>query len=655
MESREGEIAMGISGRFPVLMAIFVLAMTLVHFCQMESVAPTPGRYFSESSADGLYLPEFSRGSDSETDPFPVRFAQWTGADGLQSADAKGFIRPAALNRNSASNPPDRILPYEDGQLRPGRFQEGNLVPDDQRQAVVEPRSRPEPEVQYRPNQLPDISDAGIDEILTGRYQNPATLRALRAMTSAQSQSLFREVSLRIDERSLEPSSYQSRIQRALKNLGIAIDNETFLSAAGLSPGTLQLHEFLRSLSILRDSRKVQDFQGTDLLLISAMNQAEYIVGLSASFVGFEFSSASLDTLDKFSGLELADPDSPSVSEVRELIRTTDLLDEHIVGIGLEVREDPDGLIVVRVLEGSPASEADIEAGDVVHNIDGQDLRGMRLSSSVDLLKGPVGSQMSVRISRDGGREREMNLIRRTVRVWTVHGTRILEGTDVGYFGLSRFSQNSPAEVEQALETLHGRGMKSLIVDVRGNPGGLLTTCVEVCDKFLPCGTIVSTKGRLRSDNVLLKATYGKTWQVPMVVLIDSDSASASEIFAAAIRENKRGLVIGTRSYGKGTVQTHFPLNSVRGDLRLTTAEFYSPAGLRMAGIGVTPDIEVKNTDIPESGDGVLVEAIRAAQGPEVRNLARSSGSCASHESAAPNTATLDGIIDPGHPGTTIL
>jgi carboxyl-terminal processing protease len=655
MESREGEIEMELSGRFPVLMAIFVLAITLVHFCQMESVAPTPGRYYSESSTDGLYRPEFSRGSDSETDLFPVRFAQWTEADGLQSADAKGSIRPVALNRNSASNPPDRILPYEDTQLRLGRFQEGNFVPDDQRQAIVEPRSIPEREVQYLPNQLPDISDAGVDEILTGRYQNPATLRALRAMTSAQSQSLFREVSLRIDERSLEPSSYQSRVQRAFQNLEIALDNDTFLSAAGLSPGTLQLHELRRSLRISRDSRKVQGVHDTDLVLISAMSQAEYIAGLSASFVGFEFSSASLDTLDEFSGLELADPDSPTVSEVRELIRTTDLLDEHIVGIGLEVREDPDGLIVVRVLEGSPASEADIKAGDVVHNINGQDLRGMRLSSSVDLLKGPVGSQMSVRISRDGGGEREMILVRRTVRVWTVHGTRILEGTDVGYFALSRFSQNSPAEVEQALETLHGRGMKSLIVDVRGNPGGLLTTCVEVCDKFLPCGTIVSTKGRLRSDNVLLKATYAKTWQVPIVVLIDSDSASASEIFAAAIRENKRGLVIGTRSYGKGTVQTHFPLNSVRGDLRLTTAEFYSPAGLRMAGIGVTPDIEVKNTDILESGDGVLVEAIRAAQGPEVRNLARSSGSCASHESAAPNTATLDGIIDPGHPGTTIL
>ena len=140
-----------------------------------------------------------------------------------------------------------------------------------------------------------------------------------------------------------------------------------------------------------------------------------------------------------------------------------------------------------------------------------------------------------------------------------------------------------------------------------------------------------------------------------MVVLIDSDSASASEIFAAAIRENKRGLVIGTRSYGKGTVQTHFPLSSVRGDLRLTTAEFYSPTGGKMAGVGVIPDIEVNETVMKEGDDGVLVEATRAAQGPEVRDLARSSGFCASDDGLAPSTATLDGIIDPGHPGTTIL
>jgi len=236
-----------------------------------------------------------------------------------------------------------------------------------------------------------------------------------------------------------------------------------------------------------------------------------------------------------------------------------------------------------------------------------------------------------------------------------VHDVRILDGTEVGYFSLSRFSQNSPAEVDKALELLHRQGMKSLVVDIRGNPGGLLNTCVEICDRFLPCGTIVSTRGRLTSDDMVLKATYGKTWRVPIVVMIDGDSASASEIFAAAIRENRRGLVVGSRSYGKGTVQTHFPLTSVRGDLRLTTAEFYSPAGFRMAGFGVTPDIEVQTGDGSDEHDSVLAEAARIAQGSEVQELARAAGSCRTEDDSARNDVSLDGIIDPGHPGTTIL
>lgn len=643
------------SGRFPVLMALLVLAMAPVLFRQTESAAPAPGRYYSESSVEGRYFPEFSFVSDSGTGQLPVRSAEWTEADGLPSANAKGVIHPSALTRNSAGNSPDQRLSYKDGQQRSGRFHAGHLFPEDETQAGIRSRSVLERDVRDFPDQPSDVSDSGIDQTLTGRYQNPETLRALRAMTSAQCQSLFREVSLRIDERSLEPSSYHSRVQRALRNLEIAVDNEAFLSAVGLSHGAPELLGFRHFLRSQQDARRVEDLRDADFAMISTMSQAEYAPGLAASFVGFEFSSASLDTLDKFSGIQLADPDSPLVSENHELIRTTDLLDEQIVGIGLEVRENPEGLTVVRALKGSPASEADIQAGDIVHNINGHDIHGMRLSNSLDLLKGPAGSRMTIRISRGGGREREIILIRRAVRVWTVHDVRILDGTDVGFFSLSRFSQNSAAEVEQALETLHARGMRSLIVDVRGNPGGLLTTCVEVCDKFLPCGVIVSTKGRLSSDNVVMKASYPKTWQVPMVVLIDSDSASASEIFAAAIRENKRGLVIGTRSYGKGTVQTHFPIASVRGDLRLTTAEFYSPSGGKMAGVGVIPDIEVDETDMKEDGDSALVEATRAAQGTEVRDLARSSGLCASDDDAAPSTATLDGIIDPAHPGTTIL
>src|SRR5690606_1014813 len=148
--------------------------------------------------------------------------------------------------------------------------------------------------------------------------------------------------------------------------------------------------------------------------------------------------------------------------------------------------------------------------------------------------------------------------------------------------------------------------------DLRGNPGGLLDVCVDVSDMFLPRGTIVSTRGRNASDNSTEVATGPKTWSVPLVVLIDENSASASEIFAAAIQENARGVIVGRNSYGKGTVQTHFPMNTVSAILKMTTAKFYSPNGREMAGAGVTPDDPV---NMPEgsrlSNDDADVQAER--------------------------------------------
>ena len=165
--------------------------------------------------------------------------------------------------------------------------------------------------------------------------------------------------------------------------------------------------------------------------------------------------------------------------------------------------------------------------------------------------------------------------------------------------------------------------MTSLIMDLRGNPGGLLTTAIALSDRFLPAGTIVSTKGRTRDDNSKEIAHYAKTWKVPLVVLIDHNSASASEIFAAAIQENGRGLIVGEKSYGKGTVQTLFPLQTFPAALRLTTAKFYSPQGREMAGAGVTPDVKVAN-DLAETqqDDAVLSEALRQIVDPRIKNMA---------------------------------
>src|SRR5690606_28159975 len=173
-------------------------------------------------------------------------------------------------------------------------------------------------------------------------------------------------------------------------------------------------------------------------------------------------------------------------------------------------------------------------------------------------------------------------------------------------------------------------GMKTLVMDLRGNPGGLLDQAILISDKFIASGNIVGTKGRTAQDNTLEKANYDRTWKVPLVVLVDENSASASEIFAAAIQDNKRGVIIGRNSYGKGTVQTHFPLRSVSGDLKLTTAKFYSPTGREMAGSGVRPDIAVPASqaglEFSPERDGDVQMALRIAQDGRAAQLAAAAG-----------------------------
>jgi len=540
---------------------------------------------------------------------------------GAQSRDARRVKKPVIQDRNSPVESTPSTVPTVD-EMDP-------FVP-----APV-PRSQMDAESQK------------IDEILTLRYQNPVTVRAIRAMTSTQGTELFSEVSQRIDARSLEPTSYDVRVRRALRNLGLALDNEAFMNGLKISANSFQTDAFRESLGRLSGSTPVRSYQDARTVLNQVIREASRVPGLTAGVVAWEFSLASIDTLDKFSGLEAADPSFRNGAESAGVRSAS--LEEEIVGVGVEVREHAEGLLVVKPLRGGPAAEAGLESGDVILSIDGTVLSGMKMAESVDLMKGSSGSRMTVRILREGRGERDFALVRRKVRVWTVNDARILKGSQAAYLSLSRFSQSSTAELDQALNELYNKGMKSLIIDLRGNPGGLLTTCVEISDRFLPCGTIVTTRGRLSSDNMAEQATFAQTWSVPLVVLIDGDSASASEIFAAAIQENRRGVVVGTRSYGKGSVQTHFPLNSIPGDLRITTALFYSPNGRKMAGEGVVPDVEVNDRDGMENGDDVLREALRIATSDSLKQLARASARCRSSVPAAARSTSLENLSDPTH------
>lgn len=485
-----------------------------------------------------------------------------------------------------------------------------------------------------------------INDMISARYQNPVNVRALRAMSTDQAVQLFAEVSKKIDERHVEPATYDVRVRRALRNLTIALDNPVFAQALGMTADSFRTDSFRNALGTLAGSLRVTGYQDARNVMTTVMQSAQSVSGLTPTVVAFEFANASLDSLDKFSGLEPSEPGSRSGADSGAGARTA-ALEDQIVGVGVEVKADAQGLLVVKALRGGPAAEAGIQSGDLIVAIDGRSISGMPMASSVDLMKGTTGSRMVLRIYRAEKGERDFTLTRRTVRVWTVNDTRLIPAGNVGYLSLSRFAQNSTAELDQALMELHNKGMESLVIDLRGNPGGLLTTCVEISDRFVPCGTIVSTKGRLNSDNMLEKATYAKTWSTPLVVLVDGDSASASEIFAAAVQENGRGVVVGTKSYGKGTVQTHFPLGAISGNLRLTTAHFYSPNGRAMSGQGVTPDVVVNDADGIANGDQVLTEALRIANSSKLQEMAKSAGTCRTGSPSVGRSSSLDNFNDP--------
>lgn len=261
------------------------------------------------------------------------------------------------------------------------------------------------------------------------------------------------------------------------------------------------------------------------------------------------------------------------------------------VGVGMLVGEAADGdLRVLRVFRDSPAEKAGIEAGDALLAIDGARVGGdtpMGLSEASALLKGEGETPVEVEVER-GGEVLSFTLERGEVSINYVEYS-ILEG-NVGYLSIYQFTGDDVEGVKEAISAFQQAGVNALVVDVRSNPGGLLTDVVDICDMLLPEGLIVYTEDRSGAREEFY--ADGEYWDVPMAVLVNGDSASASEIFAAAVQDTGRGIVVGEVTYGKGVVQTlhAFP----EGDgMQLTTATYYTPSGASIHGQGVTPDIEV--------------------------------------------------------------
>lgn len=487
--------------------------------------------------------------------------------------------------------------------------------------------------------QYPDLNDSStrrepteLEKIrarVASRYGNPVVGRFLQSMSTEQVIRVFQEVSQMIDQRHLEPKSYQDRTEQAIKNLMVAVASPAFQRANNINPSPQQVESFQRELNQMAAGNSVKSANEAVQFMYTTMNAGQSRLGLRPSAVALEFVYASAESLDKYSAFT---PDD-------QARRPSASLEDHLVGIGVEIKPHDDGVRVVRPLRGGPAAEAGLKNNDIIVGINGKSLRGQTIDYAADLISGQAGSQLRIDVIRNGRNLQPITMVRRRVNVYSVSEVHMLDER-VGYIRLDKFAESSTEEVDRALWELYRKGMKSLVFDVRGNPGGLLTTAVSLSDKFLPCGNIVSTRGRNTVDQSSETASYEQTWRVPMVVLVDGNSASASEIFAAAIQENQRGLVVGRTSYGKGTVQTHFPLRSISGNLKLTTAKFYSPNGRQMAGAGVTPDINVGGSNDELEGfstsDRDIQAAHRAVETRQVYEMAKNE-SCRNNNSLSGN------------------
>lgn len=275
-------------------------------------------------------------------------------------------------------------------------------------------------------------------------------------------------------------------------------------------------------------------------------------------------------------------------------------------GLGIEVTMENGVVKVVSPIDDTPASKAGLKPGDYITNIDGEAVMGMTLNDAVDKMRGKIGSKVKLTIRRINEKPLEVTLKREEIKIQSVKNS--IKADDVVYIRISSFSEDVDTMTAKAIKDAKkklGDKLKGVVIDVRNNPGGLLDQAVNVSDLFLDKGEIVSTRSRNEEDTVKYTAKEGDIAKgLPIVVIINDGSASASEIVAGALQDHKRAIILGEKSFGKGSVQTVIPLGKY-GAMRLTTARYYTPSGRSIQAKGIEPDIEVKPAKVEVLDTGV--------------------------------------------------
>ncbi|HEX4132728.1 MAG TPA: S41 family peptidase [Pirellulales bacterium] len=432
---------------------------------------------------------------------------------------------------------------------------------------------------------------------LARRYSDNSFRQSLGTMALQDALDLYSEVLLKIQSHYVSAPDWNYLLDHGTANLEVAMDDPSFAEQNLAGQSAARIDRFHRTLRMRMQSRPAAEVNSRHTVRqavadIAALARAE--LGIREVATVMEYVCGATNSLDSYSTFLTAG----QLGEVYSQI------EGNFVGLGVELKASEGSLLIVKVITGSPAERSSILAGDRIVAVEGRTTDELSTDQAANMLQGKEGTTVRVTAVTPGQAPRNLLVRREQVEVPSIDDARILDrGYGIAYAKLTCFQKTTSRDLDAALWRLHREGMKSLILDLRGNPGGLLTTSVEVVDKFVSRGVIVSTKGRSPQEDFVYSAHEPGTWHVPLVVLIDGESASASEIFAGAIRDHRRGTIVGTRSYGKGSVQGIFPLNTAGSGLRLTTAKFYSPNGQPYSLVGVQPDVLVQQAARPIDGE----------------------------------------------------
>ena len=418
------------------------------------------------------------------------------------------------------------------------------------------------------------------------RYSDKSFVNSMLPMSRQEAMVYLDDVLDKVRHYYVDTVSATNFIAHGTESLYFGLNNEKFLQR-NLPYGDRDKIAQVRT--ILRErywNKPAVGVDGARRIVVELCDLTQRELNLPPSAVVMEFVFGGCNSLDDYSSYL-------TPGKLGDLYNN---IDGEFVGIGIEMKaESGKGLLLVNVLPESPASEGGAQVGDFIVSIDGRDCRKLTTEEAATMLQGQPNSRVQLRLADPNtNEERPATLIRRAVKVKSIPVVKMIDRANhIGYIRMTGFQKNTAEELDVAMSKLRREGMQALIWDVRGNPGGLLNAAVEVLDRFMGNGVLVSTRGRVQDQNTVYKAHVDATdWSGPLVLLVDGDSASASEIVAGAVHDHHRGTIVGRKTYGKWSVQSILPGHAETG-FRLTTAKFYSPNGGTYSKIGIQPDVQV--------------------------------------------------------------